>query len=126
RVLEWTIFGTVAASLAWVQFDYYHDGVLLRSVVTGREGSVFRLGGLPAALRWFLVIVLYGTFIPNTWRRCAAVAGSLAIIPVALMVVGRMLDQAAGPYILAALPETVMFMASAVAIAVFGSYKIRQ
>src|SRR4051794_13698606 len=58
RILELTIFATVAASLAWVQIDYYHDGVLLRSVVTGREGSVYRLAGLAAALRWFLVIVL--------------------------------------------------------------------
>src|SRR5205823_7777212 len=36
------------------------------------------------------------------------------------------LDKAAAPYELAALPETVILMATAVAIAVFGSHKIRQ
>src|SRR5205823_4029166 len=36
------------------------------------------------------------------------------------------LDKAAAPYELAALPETVILMATAVAIAVFGSHKIRE
>ncbi|MGH9868145.1 MAG: serine/threonine-protein kinase [Candidatus Polarisedimenticolia bacterium] len=30
------------------------------------------------SLQWFLVLTLYGTFIPNTWRRCAAVVAVLA------------------------------------------------
>src|SRR4051812_28994485 len=72
RVLELTLFGMIAAFFAWLQFDTYHNGALLRSIVPGRETLVFRQVGMAAALRWFLLIVLYGTFIPNTWRRCAA------------------------------------------------------
>src|SRR5262245_8347287 len=30
------------------------------------------------ALQWFFILTLYGTFIPNTWRRCAAVVAVLA------------------------------------------------
>jgi serine/threonine-protein kinase len=30
------------------------------------------------SLNWFLILTLYGTFIPNTWRRCAAVVAALA------------------------------------------------
>jgi serine/threonine-protein kinase len=126
RILELTIFGMIAAFFAWLQFDTYHDGAVLRSVVLGQEGIVFRLVGSAASLRWFLLIVLYGTFIPNTWRRCAAVVGSLAAFPVALMVAGSLLDAATGPYVLSALPETIILMAIAVAIAVFGSHKIRE
>src|SRR5438445_490622 len=100
RILELTIFGMIAAFFGWLQFDTYHDGALLRSVVHGQEGIVFRLVGSAAALRWFLLIVLYGTFIPNTWRRCAVVVGSLAALPVALMVAGSLLDSATGPYVL--------------------------
>src|SRR5438034_8177743 len=33
---------------------------------------------------------------------------------------------AVGPYVLSALPETAILLATAVAIAVFGSYKIRE
>jgi eukaryotic-like serine/threonine-protein kinase len=126
RTLEGTVFGSIAAFFAWLQVDTYHDGALLRSIVAGHEAFVFRLAGLSAALRWFLLIVLYGTFIPNTWQRCAAIVGSLALLPIILLVAGSQLDDGTAPYVLATLPETIILMATAAAIAVFGSYKIRQ
>jgi hypothetical protein len=126
RTLEVTMFGMIAAFFAWLQVDIYHDGALLRSIVPGREALVFRQVGMAAALRWFLLIVLYATFIPNTWRRCAAVVGILAVIPLALLLAGKLIDEAAGSYVLSALPEVAILMATAVAIAVFGSHKIRE
>jgi serine/threonine-protein kinase len=126
RTVELTIFGSIAAFFAWLQINTYHDGALLRAVIPGHEALVFRLGGLSADLRWFLLIVLYGIFIPNTWQRCAAIVGSLALLPIALLVVGSQLDKHTAPYVLATLPETILLMASAAAIAVFGSHKIRQ
>jgi serine/threonine-protein kinase len=126
RILELTIFGMMAGLFAWLQWDTYHDGAVLRSIIPGQEGIVFRLVGSAVSLRWFLLIVLYGTFIPNTWRRCLAVVGSLAAIPVALMIAGSLLDPATGHHVFSGFPETVILMATAVAIAVFGSHKIRQ
>ena len=126
RLLELTVFGMIAAFFAWLQLDTYHDGALLRSIVPGQKGIVFRLVGSAAGLRWFLLIVLYGTFIPNTGRRCAAVVGSLAVLPIAIMVAGSLLDSTAAPYVLLALPDTIILMATAVAIAVFGSHNIRE
>jgi serine/threonine-protein kinase len=126
RILELTVFGTIAAFFTWLQVDTYHDGAMLRATVPGQEVIIFRLVGVTAALRWFLLIVLYGTFIPNGWRRCATVVAILAMLPVALMVAGSQLDRATGAYVLSALPEVIILMATAVAIAVFGSYKIRE
>jgi serine/threonine-protein kinase len=126
RTLELAIFGSVAAFFAWMQVDTYHDGALLRAIVPGHEALVFRLVGLSAALRWFLLIVLYGTFIPNTWRRCAVIVGSLAVLPVLLMGIGSQLDATTAAHVLSALPEMIILMVSAVAIAVFGSHKIRE
>ncbi|HEV8060415.1 MAG TPA: serine/threonine-protein kinase [Gemmataceae bacterium] len=126
RVFELTIFGMIAALFAWLQFDTYHDGALLRSIVPGGEALVFRQVGTAAALPWFVLIVLYGTFVPNTWRRCAAVTGMLASILLALLLAGSLVDEAAGPHMSSALPGVVIMMATAVAIAVFGSYKIRE
>ncbi len=126
RILELTIFGFVAAYIAGLQVDSYLDGLLIRSIVTGQEASVYRLVGISSVLRWCLLIVIYGTFIPNTWRRCAAVACSLASIPVVLMLTDGLMDQAARPYVLAAVPEAIIILATAGAIAVFGSYKIRE
>jgi len=126
RTLELTIFGLIAAFFAWLQFDAYYDGALRRAIMPGGEALVFRQVGMAAALRWFLLIVLYGTFVPNTWRRCAAVVGILAFIPLALLLAGSLADNVARPYLLSALPEVAILMAMAVAIAVFGSHKIRE
>src|SRR5438128_2056810 len=126
RVLELAIFGSIAAFFGWLQVDTYHDGALLRALVLGQEAVVFRLVGVSAALRWFLLIVLYGTFIPNAWQRCAAVVGSLALLPIALMAAGSQLDRTTAAYVLWSLPDLIIMMATAAAIAVFGSYKIRE
>jgi serine/threonine-protein kinase len=126
RTLELTTFGSIAAFFAWLQVDTYHDGALLRAIVPGHEAFVFQLVGLSAALRWFVLIVLYGVFIPNTWRRCAVIVGSLALLPIILMVAGSQIDKATSAYVLSTLPDTIKLMAIAVAIAVFGSHKIRE
>jgi serine/threonine-protein kinase len=126
RTLELAVFGSFAVYLAWLQVDTYHDGALLRAIVGGHEALVFRLVGLSADLRWFLLIILYGIFIPNTWRRCAVIVGSLALLPIVLLVVDSQLDRSTAPYVLSTLPETILLMATATAIAVFGSHKIRQ
>jgi serine/threonine-protein kinase len=39
------------------------------------------------SLQWFLILTLYGTFIPNTWRRCAAVVAVIAASPLVLLAV---------------------------------------
>jgi serine/threonine-protein kinase len=39
------------------------------------------------SLQWFFILTLYGTFIPNTWQRCAAVVGVLAACPLVMFVV---------------------------------------
>jgi eukaryotic-like serine/threonine-protein kinase len=126
RILELTIFGFVAAYIAGLQVDSYHDGILPHLSVTGQEASVYRLVGISSVLRWCLLIVIYGTFIPNTWRRCAAVACILASIPILIMLIGSLMDPSARPYVMAAVPETIIILATAGAIAVFGSHKIRE
>jgi serine/threonine-protein kinase len=42
------------------------------------------------------------------------------------MITGSLMDRAAGPHMIAAFPETIIILATAAAIAVFGSHKIRE
>jgi eukaryotic-like serine/threonine-protein kinase len=126
RAIEVAIFGAVALYVAGLQVASYHDGFLARAVVEGQQASAYRLVGIASVLRWCLLIVLYGTFIPNTWRRCAALVGVLAAMPVVLLVADGVVDSAASPYVAAVLPETVIILGTAAAIAVFGSHKIRE
>lgn len=39
---------------------------------------------LAGSLLWSFIILSYGTLIPNTWRRCAAVVGVMAVSPLGL------------------------------------------
>ena len=80
RRIEVVGFSMLAMSEVW------------RIVVTWRAGEIFRyvtadaVGMTLAASRhsliWFAVIVAYGIFIPNTWRRCTVVVGALAATPI--------------------------------------------
>src|SRR5260370_367918 len=101
-------------------------GLLVHSIGRGLEANVYRLVGISSVLRWSLLIVTYGTFIPNTWRRCAVVACSLASVPIVVMVTASVMDEVARPHMMAALPETSIILATASAIAAFGSHKIRE
>src|SRR5579872_4986684 len=123
RVLELTIFGTIAAFFAWLQFNAYRDGALLHALVPGHEATLFRLVGRYAAFPWFLLIVLYGAFIPNTWRRCAAVVGFLAFIPLVLMFIACHDCTVMGRHMGDVLFGTTTVLGMASAIAIFGSYK---
>ena len=113
RILELTIFGSVSIYIAGLQWDSFHNGVLLHSILDGQERSILRLVGISSVLRWCLLIITYGIFIPNTWKRCAAVVGSMAAIPIVLMIVGCLVDQIAGPYLLAVLPEAAIVLSTA-------------
>jgi serine/threonine-protein kinase len=126
RATEVVFFASIAALFAWLQVDTYHDGAVLRAIVPGHEPLVYGLVSMSAALRWFLLVVLYGVFIPNTARRCAAVVGSLALVPVLLMVGGSFFDKTTAAYVLAGLPKMIVLMATAVVITVFGSHKMRE
>jgi serine/threonine-protein kinase len=126
RVVELAVFGVIAAFFAWLQLDAFYDGALRRAIAPGGEDQVFWQVGKASAFRWFLLIVIYGTFVPNTGRRCAAVVGVLAVIPLALQLAGGLMGDAPRPYLLSFLPDMAILMATAVAVAVFGSHKFQE
>ena len=75
RALEYAVFGIAAAYLAVVQYAALLD--------LARQGDA---AGLPTltkrfVLYTFVLVVIYGMLIPNTWRRAAWVVGSVALFP---------------------------------------------
>lgn len=75
RAAELIIFGTTILFLAAYQYQHVHT--------KAREGNMtYALAAIKTAvMAMFGVIMLYGTFIPNTWRRAAAVVFPVAIVP---------------------------------------------
>jgi eukaryotic-like serine/threonine-protein kinase len=129
RGIELLLFGTAAAFFLWLQFVVFRQGKVLdlaNPAVADSGERVLRLAASGHGLRWFSLIVIYGVFIPNTWRRCALVVGLMALTP--LVLTGLTCTDCArlGSYTGQVLLDLTIVLGMASAIAVFGSYKISE
>ena len=123
RGLELAIFGVTVAYFAILH--YYLTGLRLR-----QGDLVEAMATVKRSIHsYFTAIVVYGMFIPNTWRRTAAVAGVVALVPFA---VGLGLRLEHPDLILSAgrvatfeqLSENAVTMLMGIVIAVYGTHII--
>jgi serine/threonine-protein kinase len=124
RGIELVMFGAMALFFAYFQVLVFQQGNLFSWAQPEYQMRVLSLATTSNTLRWFVLIVLYGAFIPNTWRRSAAVIGIMALTPLALMFVTCHGCNRMGPYTGHTLFDTTVILALGSAIAIFGSYKI--
>jgi len=124
RRAELIFFGTMAAHFAFVQFIVFHDGRVLEWAAEGHRDKMLTLVSATNALRWFILIVLYGTFIPNTWKRCTVVVGVFTAIPLVMTFAQCIKCPYFGAHTWTALLDMVIILGVGAAIAIFGSYKI--
>jgi serine/threonine-protein kinase len=125
RVFEIAGYGLAAAYVAW---DHYNSFFLTNDwfpqFMQGDASSISLLARHPSFL-WFVLIVSYGTLIPNTGRRCAAVTVVMALAPLTLTAVGGSFHpEIPTQFLVICLAEMAMFMVVAVTLAIFGSHKI--
>jgi serine/threonine-protein kinase len=121
------MFGAMAGFFAYAHFVvFYHHRVL--DMATDEDSKILLFSAFNAGncLRWFILIVLYGTFIPNTWKRCALVVGGMALLPLGLSVWIGCECPLLGPFVWHGMFEMVVILAIASTIAIFGSYKISE
>ena len=123
RALELVIFGVAVAYFA----------VLHYRVTSLRLRAGDLVDAMAMAKRsihsYFSVIVVYGMFIPNTWRRAAVVVGAIALVPIA---VGLMFRLEHPDLVLTAgriatfehLSENTLAMLMGIVIAVYGTHII--
>jgi serine/threonine-protein kinase len=77
------------------------------------------------SLPWFATLVFYGMFVPNTWRRCAAVVGVLALTPLAVSAFQVLSDGELPPAAcFTYLSEMAWWLGIGAAMAVYGCHKI--
>jgi serine/threonine-protein kinase len=117
RRLEWLALAPVVAYTVWCEV------VILVAWLTEVDKEPFRLA-CALATGWALMVVGYGVVIPNTWRRCAAIVGLIALagfLPDVFVVLGNgAFSQPAFVF----LASKAMWLAIAGAIAVYGSFRI--
>jgi serine/threonine-protein kinase len=120
RALELILFGALFAFWSWFHALVYPSMHLAQ--------PPFWFGLIMAkaiSIPWAVVIIAYGIFIPNTWRRCAAVVGILAIAPLVISVSTSLAADATRGHSRAVYFLTVAgYMGAAAAIAIYGSHRI--
>jgi len=96
----------------------------------GHDGTVLYVGTAGAVLAgrntstWALFVVGYGVVVPNTWRRCAAIVGLIAAMPLAAEAAAAASQPAIRPVLGAMLFQTGYLMAAFASIGVYGCYKL--
>ena len=117
RALEWIVAAPVVVYTAWSGATH------LAGSLTEVENDPWKYA-YAASTAWGLMVVGYGVLIPNTWYRCAAVVGLIALsgcLPDVFVLLGHGVpSQPALQY----LTTRVLWLSVAVAIAVYGSYRI--
>ena len=129
RFVELMLFGTAAAFFLWLQFVVFHNGHILRlanPAVPDSGERILRLAAGGHGFRWFSLIVIYGVFIPNTWKRCAFVVGLMALTPLMLTAFTCGDCPVMGDYTGQILFDLSICLGMGVAVAIFGSYKISE
>jgi serine/threonine-protein kinase len=123
RAIELIVFLLLMAFGAWLMQNELRSEWVRPYVVAGDLGVA--LVARTHVLNWFALIVIYGTFIPNTWRRCAAIAGVMGLTPLAVSAAVGLSDDLLRTRLLPGyLADVTVWMVTAVAIAVYGSHRI--
>src|SRR5262249_24863366 len=84
RALELLLFGLAATYLAWLQCGTIFEAWALRGVAAQYESAFVPMALGSATARWLLLIVIYGTLIPNTRRPAGMVLGARVRMPLAI------------------------------------------
>lgn len=125
RGLELTLLLSMAAFFSWTQLRMMGKPEVYEVAANDGGLGVVQMWIEITALRWFFLIVIYGVFIPNTWKRCAMLTGVTALLPLVLTPLGAYLHGTFGRAVAEGMLDLSILMGTAWAVAVFGAYRIQ-
>ncbi len=123
RAFELAMFGLVVLYLGTMQY-----GAMLRS--TERHDASMLLVQFKTTIIYTLIILMvYGTFIPNTWRRAAAVVILISVAPLVVqLLLGAMhpelVEMGRQTATFGGVSENAVLLLSAIVIAIYGTHTI--
>jgi serine/threonine-protein kinase len=128
RGIELVLFGSLATFFAWKQYAGFECGRPF-GVDCYKAGhdvgpDLIRSAAAASAFPWFFLIVIYGVFIPSTWRRCALMTGAAALMPLVVTPIAAQLHHHYPPGLWQTLPDMAVLLATGMVVAVLGSYRI--
>ncbi|HYC52143.1 MAG TPA: serine/threonine-protein kinase [Gemmatimonadaceae bacterium] len=127
RELELVVFAVIVAYLM-VSNGYFVDRYgIMAPPIEALVHPLVSQGATrldPVTLRWLVVIVGYGTLIPNTWRRCAIVVFSMVGIHLLQLVIQAIGAGVSLGEMTALMVYPVVWMTVGTVVAIFGSYRV--
>jgi serine/threonine-protein kinase len=88
RVFEYVLYGFSAAFFTYLQsLEMHYIGQIHDPV---RRETILAFTSNHLLVPWINIVLMYSTFIPNTWQRCAAHVIPAALVPIAVYVVGAL------------------------------------
>jgi serine/threonine-protein kinase len=125
RLIELVLFGSLALFFAWLQYESFLHGPLVEASQCTWAPLILREAIGSSSTRWFFIIIIYGVFIPSTWRRCLLVSIGLALMPMILTPLAALHHTPLQGELAYSLFTLGTLLALAIAIAVFGSHRIQ-
>ena len=123
RTIEVAAFSLLTTSEVWRIVAGWRTDAIFRHVAADAVGIM--LLSSRQSLIWFAVIVAYGVFVPNTWRRCALVVGTLGATPIVTSAICNVVfDRLDGGLMSMHLFNLTGWMIFACAVAIYGSHRI--
>ena len=124
RTIELSLFGLMATFFALIQASEFRGPLFTEAALQCPHLPLARLLTVGTSVRWFFLIVIYGVFIPNSWRRCLLLTSLVALVPIVLgFAIGWKADRLDAALV-SGLVDLGVLMATGVAVAVFGSYRL--
>ena len=124
RVIEAVAFGLVLANIAWernADFGRFQLSEVLQQgppVAPPRYATFF---GMP----FFALIITYGTFIPNTWRRASVIVGLMALLPLTLATAEGISEGLLSPqFVKGMIFPMALHLGVGMVLAIYGSHRI--
>jgi hypothetical protein len=124
RLIEIVAFGLVLVEMTSGRYQDLSSFGLAQLLTEGPPVAPPRYATF-YCLPFFVLIIAYGTLIPNTWRRASVVLGVMAFLPFALAVAAAVSEGMLSSQIVKALLIPLAInLAIGVALAVYGSHRI--
>jgi eukaryotic-like serine/threonine-protein kinase len=127
RVIETIIFGLVVAQLIVSNAYVMQRNGLLAPPIETIAHPLISLSGTKldlVTIRWFVVIVGYGTLIPNTWRRCLTATSLFAATFLVALTAQALSNGVTARELASLLVYPVVWTIVGGVVAVFGSYRV--
>jgi serine/threonine-protein kinase len=124
RRLEVALFASLVVFFAWLQLGLMSKADVFEVGEPVEGLSVVRMWIESSSTRWFFLIVIYGVFVPNSWKRCALLSGLTALLPLVLTPVGAYLHDHLNEEVGQGLLDLAILMGTAWTVAVFGAYRL--